>query len=342
MKHVFWIHNHTTYLTAKGVIEKLKLPSRDIVFVLARNYKCFDLGDEIPAYDMSDIVMSPITESKRHVADEVEIIDKFINEKVGEVFTFYIPHLCAYIYQVFLTHKLCADIKFIQEGIIDCCTGGSVSSMSLRSRLKQLYLSTTYRGWRRFWKAAGWDDYKYGVKHASESFSITDSLFSKADCKHTIVEWPKMTLPISLENDGVYFVFESLVEQRNIEKEVFLEASGKLIMKFGGIHNYVKFHPAQKDENKGYIKSLFSKNGFHMEQLPDNVPFEMILANQPHMKVCGFTTSLVFFAALMPQHEAHICVPALYKSKRFIRKSWKNFESNLKRCYGDRFMYEEL
>lgn len=151
-----------------------------------------------------------------------------------------------------------------------------------------------------------------------------------------------MTLPISLENDGVYFVFESLVEQRNIEKEVFLEASGKLIMKFGGIHNYVKFHPAQKDENKGYIKSLFSKNGFHMEQLPDNVPFEMILANQPHMKVCGFTTSLVFFAALMPQHEAHICVPALYKSKRFIRKSWKNFESNLKRCYGDRFMYEEL
>ena len=342
MKHVFWIHSHTTFLTARGVIDKLKLRNRDIVYILARNYKCYNIDENIPTYDMSEIIMSPRLETRRRILEEIRILDNLIDEKISEAFTFYTPHLSSYAFQVVSTNKLCVDIKFIQEGIIDFCTGGQVSQKNILFKMKQIYVNTMYRNLHRFWKCADWDDYRHGIKHASESFAITESLFSKADCKHTIVEWPKMTLPIKLEDNGIYFVFESLVEQRNIERYIFMEAIEKLIKKFAGEHNYVKFHPFQKDENKDYIKSLFPKNGFQVEQLPDNVPFEMILASQPHMKVCGFTTSLIFFAALMPQHEAHICVPALYKSKKFVKWYWKSFEANLKRCYGDRFKYEEL
>lgn len=344
MKHVFCIGSHTRYLTAMGVINKYKLPYKDVVFVLWRHYECYALPDEIKTYDMSHNMMTPRTATKKQIMIYFEELEGFLNNEIAEEYTLYIAHLANYDWQVMATNKLCVDLKFIQEGIIDFCVGPHYHRrLSLVELLKRFYVDTFFMNFGRSWWPRNWDYYRYGVRHVSETFAISEGLFNKMECKHTIIEWPKTKLPIVLLDDSIYFVFESLCDTGGIERAVYMEATEKMIKKFAGEHNYVKFHPSQKEESKDYIKSLFQKKGFQVEQLPDNVPFEMILASQPHMEVCGFTTSLVFYAALMPQHKAHICVPALYKSRKFANGSyWKNFEANLKRCYGDRFKYEEL
>ena len=340
VKHVFVIGSHTPYLTAIGVINKLELKHEDVVFVLGRHYKCFDQPKDIKVCDMSHLYFRLLRNlTPWNCKAYVKKIDDFIEENVGEDYILYMCHLLSYPNQSMATNPLCKEVKFIQEGIIDMCVGNPKH----RITLKGIIGNTFYMNFGRTWKTDYWDDYRCGVRHASETFAITPSLFNKLDCKHTLVDWPKMNIPLTLADDGIYFVFESLVEQRNIEKHIFMEATEKMIRKYAGKHNYVKYHPFQKQENKDYITSLFSKCGTTVEMLPDNVPFEMILATQPHMKVCGFTTSLIFFSALLPQHEAHICVPALYPSKKFVKGYWNNFKSHLDRCYGEgRFNFETL
>lgn len=342
MKHVFWIHSHTLYLTALGVINTLHLPQEDVIFLLREHYKFYNMPDEISIYDLSDIDDILLwKDTQESLSKKIKQLDKFIEEKIGEEYTFYIPHLMAKLWQVIATNKLCSDIKFVQEGIIDSCTGDGRNKKRV---LKTLFSKIFIRNLGRVWKTYphGWDFRPLGVPRISESFAISIGLFSKLNCKHTIISWPKSESPLKLREDGTYFVFESLIEQKFIERNIFMQATENMIKKYAGTYNYVKFHPVQEQENKKYIKSLFSKYGYTVEVLPDDVPFEIILASQPHMKVCGFTSSLIFFAALMPQHEAHICVEALYASKKFVKNYWETFKKNLIRCYGNKFEFDSF
>lgn len=340
MKHLFVIGSHTPYLTTLGVIEKANLKKEEIILILGRNYKCFKKIEGVTSYDLSDIYYIYLkNNTRKRIIDRVKQIDQFISEKIGESYTLYIPHLAFYFFQILATNTLCQDIKFIQEGIADFCV--PENRFRLPS-LKQLYVNNFIMNFGRTWEGKGWNDYKYNVKHASETFANNGKLFSEMDCKHTVIRWPILELPVKYNPNGTFFVFESLVEQKNIEPDIFFQATDKLINKFAGEINYIKFHPYQKEENIDMIKALFAKHGAAYEVMSSDIPFEMVLASLKRMKVCGFTTSLVFFAALMPQHEAHICAPALYSSGYFLKKYWKEYSGFISRCYGDTFIYDSL
>lgn len=340
MKHIFVIGSHTPYLTSLGVIEKNKLDKKDIVYILGRNYKCFKTIDGISSYDLSDVYYIYLkNNTRKKIIDSVERIDRFVADEIGEPYTLYIPHLAFYFFQVLATNTLCQSIKFIQEGIADSCVPENRFRLPT---LKQIYVNSFIMNFGRTWESNGWNDYRCNVRHPSETFANNERLFSEMKCKHTVVIWPKLELPVEYKPNGTYFVFESLVEQKNIEPEIFFSATEKLIKKFAGEVNYVKFHPYQAKEHIDVIKKLFFRHGFGYEVIPPDIPFEMVLASQSKMKVCGFTTSLIFFAALMPQHEAHICAPALYGSKRFLNRYWKEYSGYISRCYCNTFTYENI
>lgn len=341
MKHVFWIHSHSLYLTALGVMNTLHLPSNDVIFLLKEHYKCYSMPQGIHIYDLSDIDDLVLRrDSQKIIADKIKLLDKFIEENIGEKYTFYIPHFLPKLWQIIATNKLCVDIKFVQEGIIDYCKGdGRNKKLLMKTFFTKVFLRNFGRVWQDY--ASFWDFRPLGVRKVSESFALSEGLYNKLDCKHTIIKWPKIEVPLKLEEDGVFFVFDSLSERYNIERRIYLQATENMIKRYAGVHNYVKFHPIQSKANQEYIKSLFTKYGYKVKVLPNEVPFEIILTSQAHMKVCGFTSSLVFFAALMPQHEAHICVETLYSSRKFVDKYWKVFKGHLIRCYGsDTFNFE--
>ena len=55
MQHVFIINAHTPYLTALGILEAKAIDKKDVVFILGRNYKCFNASDQISTYDLSHL-----------------------------------------------------------------------------------------------------------------------------------------------------------------------------------------------------------------------------------------------------------------------------------------------
>lgn len=347
MKHVFLMHSHTLYMTARGVINKLQLPYKDIVFILGINYKCYDLPDGIQTFDFTNFKNSLggniWDEIKRRNIQRIRKVDNLIEEIIGEEFTLYAPHLLNPYFKIIATNKLCVDLKFVQEGIVDFCSGDDKNKKKI---LKTLFSRTFLVSRGRLWvnPKFEWDYYAPGVLKASETFAIFDKLFSRINCKHTVVQWPKFKLRIELEENSMYFISDALVEYSNIERDIYMRATEKMIKKYAkkDACNYIKFHPYQKENNIRHIIYLFFKNGYKVKVLPNDVPFETILASKEHMEVCGFTSSITLFSALMPQHETHVCIPALYSSTKFVVGFWKGLESNLTRCFGDKFKYDDL
>ena len=178
-----------------------------------------------------------------------------------------------------------------------------------------------------------------GDKRVTETFAITDKLYQNIPCKHTVVKWPFITLKHAIVEDAPFFVMDSLVEQKIVDIDSYITVCKKIIDKYHSQLNYVKFHPYQSDYVKTAVLSCFTDNGWKIEVLPNDIPFEMILCNKRHLCVCGFTTSLVFYASLMG-HEAHIYMKDFLSIPSFI-DYWNSFTKSLS-MYGDVFKYEEF
>lgn len=327
MKHVFVIGSHSPYLTALGVIDHLKLDKKDILFIWGRNYQCIFHDAEIESYDLSDLyVIYFRNNTLKNIKDCIVKIDDFITDKIGTEYVLYIPLLNFPFMQIWATNIFCRDIKFIQEGIIDFCS-------RKRESLINCFFNTFYLQSNRVWKADNWNtELRLKNKTISETFAITDKLFQEIDCKHTIVKWPICKLNYTLNPDSSFFLFESAVEMKLVEKDIFIDSIKKMIRKYGRTINYIKFHPFQSEQNKETIKQLFIENGLEYSEMPNDIPFELVLASYKNLNIYGFTTSLVFFAQLMG-HNAISCCKLLLRSKTF-QKYWDNFSWHL-RSYGD-------
>lgn len=339
MKHVFVVGSHTPYLTSLGVIEHLKLSTNEVIFIFGRNYKCNLLGQEYTSFDISEKYYIYLKgNTHKGIKEHAAWLDNFLDTHVGEPFVLYVPHLSFLTFQLFATHPLCKDVKFIQEGITDFCKPEPIHH---KFSIKEIYVKTLLTKGTRIWSInLCWNDTS-GLKDktVSETFAISDRLFIDMHCKHTLVNWPRVDTCLSIEPGATLFVFESLVEQKSIEKEVFMEATRNLIKQYAGIANYVKFHPYQSKENIAEIIHLFQELNYSVKTLPDTIPFELILCSDRKYRVCGFTTSLIFYAALLG-HDAHICAPALLISKKF-KKYWDVYSQQLSH-YGNVFTYENL
>ena len=338
MKHVFVIGSHTPFLTALGVVNHLKLSKEDVIFILGRNYRCDLLGQEYTKFDISEkyyIYLKGNTNKK--IKEHAAWLDHFVDTHIGEPFVLYIPHLSFMTFQLFATHPFCKDVKFIQEGIADFCLPEPIKP---KFSWKAFYVKNFLTCGTRIWMDRCWNDTS-GLKdkEVSETFAITDKLFRNMHCRHTVISWPVVDTHLPIESESTLFVFESLVEVKSIEKEIFMEATRKLVQRYGGGMNYVKYHPYQSKENIEEINRIFIECGFKVQTLPHSIPFEMILCSDTKYKVCGFTTSLIFYASLLG-HDAHICAPTLLISHKF-RKHWNWYSKQLE-CYGDVFPYESL
>ena len=247
------------------------------------------------------------------------------------------PHLNFCFFQAFAQHPLCLDINFIEEGIVDFCKDErKPERLSLKSRFINFYF---FRN-TQYWHSSIWNTYtKLQGRKIKETFAITDKLFQNVPAVHTVVKWPHIKVEESYDEDACFFVFESTVGQKIVDLDLYLEACGKIAEKFGKKHNYAKYHPYQTENERTKIETVFLEKGLKIERLRDDIPFEMILCNLSHIRVCGFTTSLVFYAALMG-HEAHICASALSASPQF-REYWEKFKQSLS-VYGEVFKYEKI
>lgn len=304
MKHLFLIHSHTVFLTAMGVIEQLGLKNSDVLIMNFRHYHNPQLGFNYKSYDFSDNVEESyhifFSYSRKHFIFNkkqrnkiVNAFDDFVDNVIQENYTLYVPHLQSPSFQILATNKKCKEVFFVQEGariMYDCIIDKNKWYYRLYNRL-------FLRNENRMWKAYNWFPEKGSpFNKPIIVFAFDKSYFGDIPSKTILVSWPKVKIDIQIEASYPIFILEAAVELGQIEKRIYKECVNKLIEECGGKNNYIKFHPQQSLETQKEYLELFLSKGMNVEPLPMDIPFELILAAYKNLTVCGFGSSLLFYA----------------------------------------------
>ncbi len=325
MKHIFLIHSHTLFLTAIGVIDKEQIRKEDVIFIYSRNYRCiYDLGYK--SFDFSkeieDTFYIMLSWSRRHFLIDkrnrdkaVTFFDQFIEKNASEGFNLYVCQLQAFTSQILATNPKCKECFFIQEG-------GRVMTPDVTSRIKwfcKLYNALFLSGEKRLWKMTNWfPNDKTPYNRPITVYAFDKKYFGTAPKEVRMVKWPKLNIDIILDEKRPIFVLEGAVELGQVEPKLYELAVEKLVEEYAQDKNYIKFHPKNSDETKKRYKSYFSKRGMEVEELPMNIPFELILVKYKGLHLYGFGTSLLFYGKALGHyaisHEEYLMTSARYRA----------------------------
>lgn len=326
MKHIFLVHSHTLFLTALGVIDHLRLERDEVFLVFSRNYKTavenpyvtVDMSKE--AEDCFHAILSLSRKNytvNRPLKDRViRAVDQFIEEFVSTTFKVYVPHLQSVIAQIFSTHHDCDSVHYIQEG-------GRVMNNFLTDKnfwVFDLYNRVVLRKENRLWKSICWFPPRYihfdkiGVAYAIDPvfFGVNHSMPVER------IVWPQIPTGLTIDSSRSIFVYEGAIELGQVEAEVYLSAAKRQIFEHARENNYVKFHPAQSTSHRASILGYFAEKGVGVEELPLDVPFELILASESGLNLFGFGTSLLFFGRELG-HKVVSSEDDLLVSKRYSK-----------------------
>lgn len=306
MKHIFLIHSHTLLLTSLGVINREKLAEEDVIFIYSRNYRscipvnfqCFDFSKEIEDtyYIMLSWSRRHFGYSKRNRNKSVGFFDSFLDENAPEGYCLYVCQLQAFANQILATNQKCKQCFFIQEG-------GRVMTPLLTSKIShfcELYNKIVLKGDNRLWKMSNWfPNQETPYKKEIVAYAFDSNYFGGFPKETRMVHWPKIKLDVNLDVSRPIFVLEGAVELGQIDSRTYCSAVKKIVGQYSKEKNYIKFHPKNTIDAKNKYLQMFKDIGVEVEELPMNVPFELILVNYEHLSLVGFGTSLLFYGKAM-------------------------------------------
>lgn len=301
MKHLFLINSHTSFLSAVGTIDYLGLQSEDVVFFTVRNYKntMFELAWK--TVDISDIFSKYTTHEIWHERkkrnDYLKLIDHLIEGNVSENFKLYAFHYAHPGSQMIYTHPLCVEGAYIQEGGVPFkkayVTNPKLFERFVAWTVNKLYLKTRRCHYPLSWYYPGFLNKQQEV----HSFAISNNFFKYLPSTNHIIKWPQKRTDVKIKDDSMVFIFDGFVRNTFCEKDFYLKCCKRLILEESHNFNYVRFHPAQMEDEKSEIISFFTKHHLSVEVMDPTIPFEWILTScNMHLYVCGFGSSLLYFA----------------------------------------------
>lgn len=323
MKHIFIIHSHTLFLTSLGVIDKLHLKKEDVLFLFHRHYSTtipfpYQWIDISEMFERSYYMLFSWSRKNffynKKIRDEVvAYFDEIVDKNVCDAFYLYTASLQAFTEQIIATNKKCKECFFIQEGgraMISCMTDKI-------AWIWRVYNKCVLRNEKRFWKCTNWfPNKKTPYNKPITAFAFDDNFFCQQPQKIIHIEWPKVDIKIDINPNIPIFLLEGAVELGQVDRTTYTNAFKHLLSDNAEGKNYIKFHPMQTMETKKMYMSFFSENNLEIEELPMEIPFELILLKYKHLKLYGFGTSLLFYGKAMG-HEVISYEKDLMCSKRY-------------------------
>jgi len=325
MKHVFYLNSHTTFLTVLGTIEYLKIDTSDVIFLYTRNYKHNIPCNSVAEYDFTqeNDICNDCYGSRTQLVKAIKLIDDFVDEKIKDDYILYIPHLHMGTAQLLYTNPRCIKVAYVQEGAI-CQPKKFVINIPIKETIKNIIKNKLLLRTKRVWRGIGW--YQSGTlnkQKSIDSYSFSKDFFKYLPSSNHIVKWPKLNIETNVKSGSTVFVFDGHVTNGLVEREYYYNVCKLIISKFAGENNYVKFHPAQQDDEREYIKSLFAIAEKSFSLCDDATPFELVLSNVSNLRVIGFGSSLLMYAHLLG-HEVYAKDNLLLKSplyQKYLRES---------------------
>ena len=295
MKHLFVINSHTTFLTAMGTVEYLHLSEDGVIFAYMRNYKNTVVDVPYRVVDVTELYDNTVLYyNGKPLKDVVNEIDKFVDREIKEEYSLYIPHLVVPLFKILYTNIRCKRVSYIQEGAYTSrkafCT-----DIPLYKRMKN-FIKLRFCGDRWFdgeWYMAG-TIYK---QRSLDSYAINDKFWEYLPSCNHIIRWPKVELNLKLDRTCPIFIFDGFIKNGHAEAEVYMWNIRKLIIEYSSsAGNYIKFHPAQSEDEQKEIRRLFHDERKKISIIDNAIPMELIITSTNKMTFVGFGSSLLFYA----------------------------------------------
>lgn len=325
MKHVFYLNSHTTFLTVLGTIEYLKLAASDVIFLYTRNYKSNIPCDSFAEYDFTkeNDICNDCYNSRSNLYKAIKIVDDFVEQHIGDDYILYVPHMAMGTAQLFYTNIRCIKVAFVQEGAM-CQPKKFIKKMPLQEAIKNFIKINIFLRTNRVWRSVGW--YQVGTltkQDIIDSYSFDDDFFKYLPSDNHIVKWPKFNICTNVKSGSTVFVFDGYITNELVERDYYYDKCKQIISKYIKKDNYVKFHPAQKQDEREQLLKMFAETGQKFEVCDDQTPFELVLSNIKDLHVVGFGSSLLMYAHLLG-HEVYANDNLLTDSKlyqKYLRES---------------------
>lgn len=308
MKHLFIIHSHTPFLTAIGTINLLKLKEEEVIFFYSRKYQNNIIHHNykvVETTEITELCRTTMFTSRKKTAYALRLVDLLVEKEICDDFILYAPHYIMPICQALYTNRRCIKGCYIQEGGVPM-RNLSITNLSIWKKLYYFLLNRIYRGTDRIWRPSAW--YVEGTfkkQDSIESYAISDSFFKSIPSHNNIVKWPQMpkNIVIDIKRPSMIFVFDGFITNGQVEHDYYIEKCKHLISMYGNkYHNYIKFHPAQPLQERILINDMFKAASLPIEEMPDSIPFELVLSSKENLNIAGFGSSLLYFARDLGHH----------------------------------------
>ena len=281
----------------------------DVIFLYGRNYANAIVKvpykiirvDDIYSFDVNLGIKYRVNPYAQY--SHKEKVDRFVNEEIRDEYSIYIPHTIFRFFQLMVTNPLCKHINLIQES--------GVTFMKKRITLNNILsnILTFYNP--RIWYKEDWLIPHKLLPKMNKVYSIKKDYFCNIRCKeHVAVSFPNISIQLNFDTQKPIYLLEASAEHKCIETDVFMDGCRYMIENSKEDLNYIKFHPRQSKENRDKILSFFGSST--VKELPNDVPFELILSSCHNLRLYGFTTSLLVFARDLG-HEVHSYADYLIK-----------------------------
>ena len=331
MKHVFVINSHTTFLTSMGTVDYLRLRDKDVIFLYKRNYR-----NQVTPVPFKVVEATEIANASRNVVVDYEgtvrKVDEFINQNIHDNYYLYVPHLWHFFFQLLYTNHKCRRVSYVQEGG-PAQAGVYENDVPISERFR-LFIRHAIFGRRIF--ECKW--YKKGTLYKQcsvDSYAINDKYFQYLPSRNHIVKWPVQKLQMTIDSRWPIFIFDGHVKNGLVESNIYLQACKEIISQYGREHNYVKFHPAQNQEERESILTFFAESGHSVEPMTDNIPMEYVIMQFKNLSFIGFTSSLLYYAHDNGHHLVCCEKKLTAMSERYLEHVKTNGFQTYAQTYGE-------
>lgn len=325
MKHVFLVNSHTTFFSAVGVVNYMGLNEDDVIYLTHRNYRnsvieTCSLFIDFEYYFLhcdSSIYNRSLKEKKQIIRS----VDCFIDEKIGDFFHLYGPHLGNPVYQILYTNTKCLSFSYVQEGAI-IYNSAFITDMPKWRFILHKYKQMLIYGTNRIWNSGYYMNGRLFKNKELHSFALNDDIYKNLPSINHIISWPTVDMDFQIKENSVFFILDGFIKNGMVEPELYLSKVNDMVRKYAGDYNYLKFHPNEVKTEREAIVSFFTDLGLKYEVIEDSVPFELFLTGSKKLNVVGIGSSLLYFARDLGHNS--ICLIKWLKDSELYSKYKKN------------------
>jgi hypothetical protein len=346
MKHVFYVHSQTCYITALKVIKFEEILKDQVILLISRNtplfkndyqsFHIYPLIDNWPFYTQKQILSFKWFMNRKIL----NIFDNVINNMIKDNFVFYSQNSRHYKYNAFISSKNCIENHFIEDGLDMYSSQNEFNikypdPLKIRYKLVNSLLSTIQNLKKRIFQNdnAFWSKNDNSFFYALSNFSYQNLNIDT----NKIINLQEVETDVKIPNINYTFpiILPSALEEQNITTNQNIANSYIYFLKKNSIDVInIKWHPAHTVNSKKIISKLISNEGISINYIDDSIPMELVFAtSNSKLTLISNGSSLLIYGVLLGQHKSHVIFPILHKisnCKTPRSQYWENTFLNLK------------